>query len=130
MWREPSHIRGAALTGLVCIVWIFLARRNPDLHYHFAPLIASSLWPLSLRTQGRRSIQDAAIGGVGAVALTWGTTLLIQLAGYMDGPNFLHAGPAWPEAVLFTVIGAAIGVRTASRARLGILGNIIDTTSH
>ena len=129
MMREPSHLRGAALTALVCVVWIFLARRSPELHYHFAPLIAAALWPLSLRTQGRRSVQDAVVGGVGAVVLTWATTLLIQHAGYMDGPNFLERGPAWPEAVLFAVLGALVGARTASRARPGILGNIVDATS-
>ncbi len=127
-YRKPTHLRGALLTGLVLVAWFFLARRRPELHYHFAPLIASALWPLSLRTQGRRSNRDAVVGGAGAIALTLAATLLIQVLGNLDGPNFLHRGPAWPEAVLFAIVGAAVAARAASRERPGLLGGLVDTT--
>lgn len=126
MRRPLIHVRGALLTGVVCVVWALLARRSPDLQYHFTPLIAAAIWPLSLRSEGRRTLAEAAGGGVGAATLTLLTTLGIVLAGNMEGPNFLHQGPAWPEAVLFSLLGATIGVRTATRSRPGLLGSIVD----
>ena len=129
MARNPTHKRGALITGLVCAVWIVLAQRNPTLHYHFAPLIAAVVWPLSLRSKGRREKADAFTGGAGSLALTLLVTLVIQLAGTMDGPNFLHAGPAWPEAVLFAVLGAALGSRAAGRDKPGILGRLVDSSA-
>lgn len=128
MIKKPSHLRGAVITLVICVVWVVLARRSPELHYHFVPLLAAAAWPLSLRSQGQRSVRDAVEGATGAVAITLVTTLVIQLAGYMNGPNFLHEGPAWPEAALFAFLGAIIGVRTTSRTRPGMLGSLIDTT--
>ena len=129
MWKYPTHFRGALLTGGVCVVWFFLAARRPELHYHFAPLIAAALWPLSLRSNGRATSQDARKGGIGATVLVLATTGLILVTGNMDGPNFLHRGPAWPEAVLFALIAAAWGTRAASRKRPGLLGYLVDSTA-
>ena len=128
MLKQPVHLRGALLAAAVCLAWVLLARRNPELHYHFAPLIAAMIWPLSLRSHGQRTVREALVGAAGSAFLTLATTLGIQLAGNMRGPNFLHEGPAWPEAVLFVLLGAAIAVRTTSRTRPGILGSLIDTT--
>jgi len=116
------------LSALVCGIWIALAWRNPHLHYHFAPLIASVLWPLSLRAQGRRSVQVAVAGAAGAAGLVLVTTLALGLADKLGGANFLHNGPAWPEAVLFGLVGAAFGARSASRTRPGLLGGLVDST--
>jgi hypothetical protein len=126
--REPSHRRGALLTGAVSVVWILLARRSPELHYHFAPIIAATIWPLSLRSRGQRDLRVSLEGAIGAGVLTMLTTLGLRIAGYLDGPNFLHRGPAWPEALLFAVLGAAIGAWTAHRRRPGILGSLVDST--
>ena len=62
------------------------------------------------------------------IAILGAVTLLLELTGRQEGPNFLEVGPAWPEAVLFTLIGVAIGVRSASRERPGILGSLVDST--
>lgn len=116
------------LTALVCGIWIGLSWRSPDLHYHFAPLIASVLWPLSLRSQGRRASRDAMVGAIGAAGLVLATTLGLGLADKLGGANFLHNGPAWPEAALFGLVGAAFGARSASRIRPGLLGGLVDST--
>lgn len=126
MWKQPTHIRGALLTGAVCVVWFFLAARSPTLHYHFAPIVAAALWPLSLRSSGRATIEDARTGGIGAAVMVLATTGIIVLFGNMLGPNFLHVGPAWPEAVLFTAIAAAWSTRAASRKKPGLLGSLVD----
>ena len=129
MFKQPTHVRGALLTGGVCVVWFFLALRRPELHYHFAPLIAAALWPLSLRTQGKATSRDARTGATGAASLVLVTTAIILLAGNLEGPNFLHRGPAWPEAVLFGVVAAAWGGRVASRTKPGLLGSLVDASA-
>ncbi|MDW3179821.1 MAG: hypothetical protein R8J94_20690 [Acidimicrobiia bacterium] len=129
MFSEPTHVRGAALTALVCLIWIGLAWRSPELNYHFAPLIASVLWPLSLRSQGRRATNETMVAAVGSAGFVFATTLALVLFDKLEGPNFLERGPAWPEALLFGVIGAAFGARSASRERPGLLGGLVDTTS-
>ncbi len=126
-FNKATHRRGALLTTLVCGVWVFLSARNPTLHYHFAPLIGGLVWPLSLRTQGVRPLADAVRGGAGAAVLTLAVTVGILVAGNMEGPNFLHEGPAWPEAVLFALVGALLGARAASRERPGFLGRIVES---
>ncbi len=129
MHKEPTHLRGAALTGLVCAAWIVLAWRSPHLHYHFAPLVAVLLWPVSLRSQGQRNGRDAAIGAAGAAGLVLATTLVITLADKMNGPNFFDSGPVWPEVIIFVAFGAALGFRVASRDRPGFIGGLIDRTA-
>ena len=126
MWKKPTHLRGALFTGGVCIVWFFLAARRPELHYHFAPLIAAALWPISLRSNGRATARDARIGGAGAAGIVLVATGVIDAVGNMLGPNFLHRGQAWPEAVLFAVIAASWGARAASRKRPGLIGSLVD----
>lgn len=116
------------LSSLVGIVWFVLAWRSPTLTYHFAPLVGAALGPLSLRTQGRADAALARKVGLQVLAILGAVTLLLEVAGRQEGPNFLHVGPAWPEAVLFIVLGVLIGVRSATRARPGILGSIVDTT--
>ncbi len=121
-----THVRGALYTVLVGVIWVVLAIRSPAVHYHFAPLFAAAAWPLSLRSQGQRTGRDALIAASGSAGLTLVITLGLQLAGKLDGPNFAHRGPAWPEAVLFAVLGAAIAARVASRERPGLLGGLIE----
>ena len=123
---KPTALRAVVFSGVVAVVWLALAWRNPTLTYHFAPLIGGVVGPLSLRSQGRA---DAAlsrkVGGI-VLAMLGGVTLVLELAGRQEGPNFLHAGPAWPEAVLFLIVGVAVGVRAASRERPGLLGSLIE----
>ena len=127
--KEPTHLRGALLTGAVCVVWFFLALRRPELHYHFAPLIAAALWPLSLRSKGRATAHDSRLGAIGGAALVIVATAIILLVGNLEGPNFIERGPAWPEAVLFAVIAGAWGGRVASRVKPGLLGSLVDVSA-
>lgn len=125
---QPSLSRALLLSAGVGLVWIVLAWRSPTLTYHFAPLIGGVVGPLSLRTQGRAeaSLAQRAAGAV--LGLMLAVTLLLEVAGRQEGPNFLEVGPAWPEAVLFAAIGVVIGARTASREQPGLLGGLVDNT--
>lgn len=89
-------------------VWVVLASRNPELTYHFAPLIAAGAWPIA----GSRPW--AAIGS-GAIALAAASAL--QLAGSLEGPDLVGGEAAFAEAILFALIGAGAGwARAVSRS--------------
>ena len=110
------------------MLWFFLALRRPELHYHFAPLVAAALWPLSLRSKGQATASAARIGTVGGAGLVIVFTAIILALGNLMGPNFLERGPAWPEAVLFALIAALWGGRVASRENPGFLGSLVDNS--
>ncbi|MGI9607008.1 MAG: hypothetical protein ACR2P0_12790 [Acidimicrobiales bacterium] len=119
-----GQLRGGAITVAVCALWAFLALRRPELTYHFAPLIAATAWPVALRTGGRRSRRDAAIGGVAAAAVVIVTGLVLHVADALDGPTFWNDGPALSENIIFALVGAGFGARVASRERPGLLGSL------
>ena len=120
--------RALFLSGAVAVAWIVLAWRSPNLTYHFAPLVGAAVGPLSLRTQGRADGALTQKTGAIVLAMMLGVTLLLELAGRQEGPNFLEMGPAWPEAVLFAAIGVFVGTRAASRENPGLLGGLVDST--
>jgi hypothetical protein len=123
---SPTQFRGALLTSLVCVIWAALAIRSPTLTYHFAPIIAGVLWPLSLRTAGRRTAHDAWSGGAGAAVLVVVSAAVLHFGGWLEGPTFWNEGPSISEAVLFGLAGAMLGARSASRQRPGLLGSIVQ----
>ncbi len=118
--------RAIAFVGVVLAVWVLLAIRNPQLTYHFAPLIAAFVGPASLRTIGpvdaARVIPVAAATSVvvGLVAV------VLHVTGGMEGPTFWNDGPALSEAILFAVLGAAGGTRVATRPNAGLLGSVFE----
>jgi hypothetical protein len=126
MLTQPTQLRGALLTSAVCLIWVGLAVRSPSLTYHFAPLIAGVLWPLSLRSDGRRSTRDAWTAGAAAAALVSVTSIGLHLVDKLEGPTFWNEGPPLTEAVIFAVIAAAFGARSASRKRAGLLGTLVQ----
>ena len=90
--------------------------------------MGAAVGPLSLRTQGRADGALTQKTGAIVLAMMLGVTLLLELAGRQEGPNFLEMGPAWPEAVLFAAIGVFVGTRAASRENPGLLGGLVDST--
>lgn len=129
MFARPTIVRAALLSGGVGLVWIVLAWRSPTLTYHFAPLIGGAVGPLSLRTRGQADAAIARATGGMVLAMMLAVTLLLEIADRQEGPNFLEMGPAWPEAVLFAVIGVLVGSRAATREHPGLLGRLVDSTA-
>lgn len=120
--------RALLFSGVVGGAWLILAWRNPTLTYHFAPLIGGVVGPLSLRRQGKVDSKLGLSTGAAVLALLLGITLLLEITDKQLGPNFVESGPAWPEAVLFSFIGVALGVRAATRESPGLLGWLVDST--
>ena len=118
--------RALLFSGVVAVVWVILAWRSPTLTYHFAPLIAAIVGPLSLRREGRADLKLGIATGTAVLGLLLGVTLLLEVTNKQLGPNFLESGPAWPESVLFSVIGVAVGVRATTRENPGILGRLFE----
>jgi hypothetical protein len=109
------HGRGLAAALALLAVWAVLATRNPNLTYHFAPLLAGAAWPALLRDADRVATRDLVIAGLGGFALVSGSALLLAASGYLDGPTFWNDGPAVTEAVLFAAAGSGGGVLFAAR---------------
>ena len=122
----PRAARAVGIAAAVAVLWGILAWRNPNLTYHFAPLIGGLAGPASLRSQGRVDRTAAIRTSLVILAVLLGTTAFLVVTERMEGPNFLHSGPAWPEAVLFAAVGVAIGGRAAYRERPGLLGTLIE----
>ena len=80
-----------------------------------------------MRTRGQADQNTGFTAAAGALALMLGVTVLLVIINAMEGPNFLHQGPAWPEAVIFAVLGAAIGLRAAVREKPGLLGFFVES---
>lgn len=96
----PSQLVAALWSVAAVILWVVLATRNPDLTYHFAPLIAAGAWPVA----GSRPLMALASGSLTAAAAVG-----LAASGSMEGPDLVGGDAAFLEAVLFTAAGAAAG---------------------
>ena len=119
------HRRGILLTTAILAAWAFLAVRSPHLTYHFAPLLAGAAWPIAIRREEPQPVRFAAFTGLAAFVFVGTTSIVLALAGYMEGPTFWERGPAVYEALLFAAIASAFGVRVASRENPGLLGRLM-----
>ena len=99
---------GLAMVG-VCVIWIFLASRRPELTYHFAPLIAAGVWPFLLPPSNEEQSSPIVRAAVVSAAAVSAVAVLLHIAGRLEGPTFWDDGPALTEAILFAVGCAAIG---------------------
>ena len=82
------------------VAWMVLASRNPNLTYHFAPIIAAGAWPIA-GSRPRFAIASGAL----AVAASIG----LELSGSLEGPDLVGGHAAFGEAVLFALLGAVAG---------------------
>ena len=119
-------VRSAVFVVVVLAVWAVLALRNPQLTYHFAPLIAAFVGPASLRAAGRIDATVALPVAAATSALVGLASVVLHVADAMQGPTFWNDGPALSEAVLFTVLGAVAGARVATRPNAGLLGSVFE----
>lgn len=123
---QPPFVRAAVFVSVVVAVWAFLAIRNPQLTYHFAPLIAAFVGPASLRAVGRVDAAVALPVAAATTALVGLASVALHVADALLGPTFWNDGPALSEAALFTVLGAVAGARVATRPNAGLLGSVFE----
>lgn len=122
----PPFIRPIVFGLVVLVVWVALAVRNPQLTYHFAPLIAAFVGPASLRASGRIDAAIALPAAAATSAIVGLTSVALHAGDALLGPTFWNDGPALSEAVLFTVFGAVAGARVATRPNAGLLGSVFE----
>jgi len=115
---------GFLLTLGVLAIWVVLAVRNPDLTYHFAPILAALAWPLSIRRSEPQPAAAAARIGAASFALVAATSVVLWLGDKLMGPTLWSDDGSIVEAILFAALGAALGVRVATRERAGLLGKL------
>ena len=118
------HRTGLLLTFGVLAIWVFLAVRNPDLTYHFAPILAALAWPLSIRRSEPQPAAAAAQVGAASFAVVAAVSVVLWFSDKMLGPTLWSDDGAIGEAILFAALGAGLGVRVATRERAGLLGKL------
>ena len=89
---------GLLATVVVALLWSALALWRPGTTWHLAPFILAAAW--------------AGVGGLGAAAAVTG---VLYEAGRLQGPTVTGAGTAVAEALILSVVGAAIATATGLR---------------
>ena len=118
------HRTGFLLTIGVLAIWAVLAVRNPDLTYHFAPILAAVAWPLSIRRSEPQPAPAAAQVGAASFVVVAAASVVLWFGDKLMGPTLWSDDGAIIEAMLFAALGAALGVRVATRERAGLLGKL------
>jgi hypothetical protein len=109
-----EHVRGAAGSAVVAVVWIGLALWRPTVTYHLAPFIAAGTWSYLLRSGPLRVANiDAARAAGGGFVLTMVAAVVIAALDAMRGPVLWGSGHAMLEVVPVAVAGAVLGYRVA-----------------
>lgn len=101
--------RSVAATLAVIAIWSFLANRNPDLTYHFAPVIGAVTGPwLVQSTLGRQPAGRTAAAVATSIALVLITGFALHASDRLLGPTFWSPDGAIVEVVLFALAGGVI----------------------
>lgn len=103
---------GLTWTLVVAVVWSVLAAWRPTTTWHLAPLILGAAWPWIVgqdsapgdHSARSRIILSGAAGLSAALALTG----VLSASGRLDGPTWKGSSTPVAEALLLSVVGAAI----------------------
>ena len=106
MTRQP-WLTVAGFIGL----WVILALVSPTRTLHLAP-VAVGLWPVLgsvIEKPSLATIHRIGLTGIG-IGLAAITTLVLTLAGGLEGPSLLSSGGAPLEAYVFAVVAGLTGL--------------------
>ena len=108
LWRPA----GVAL-GLT-VLWVVVAAWRPETTYHLAPVLVAGAPPVALALDAPSSRAVNVFGAAGfGLLIALVATAGLSAAGWLAGPSRLPAGGAAVEAVVFSLVGAALGVVAA-----------------
>jgi hypothetical protein len=99
------------------LLWALLAAVRPGTTFHLAPLLVAAAVPWVHRVQDRPARPAAyrlAAVGTGIAA---GTSVLLAIAGRLDGPTLLPFGGALEESLVGAVIGGLAGLAVLAGPR-------------
>ncbi|MDJ0336124.1 hypothetical protein QMG83_12900 [Salinibacterium sp. G-O1] len=118
MTKTDRRVIAYAAFGVAAIslLWIILAAVTPTTNYHLAPLVAVLAAPTTARmttTTRLRAPLSVATVAVG-VAVTTVAAVLIQVAGWAQGPSFSPSITPLTELVVLIAVGGVLGAVIAS----------------
>lgn len=96
---------------VVAAIWVTLARGNPTMTYHFAPVVAAAAWPVLERVWAGRPVKLAAAvaAAAGGAAIALVAVVVLACTGTLRGLALL--GVAVPaEAIAGAVAGGVLGL--------------------
>ena len=96
-------------------LWAVLVVVRPDTTFHLAPPLVAIVVPAVYRFSGGTSRPQALrLVGIG-VGIAIATTIVLGLAGLLDGPSLLPFGGAFVESLIGATVGGAVGLVLATR---------------
>lgn len=117
-WRRHA---GPIASLIVAIVWVGLAWRRPEAHYHFAPLLVTVAWSYGRRWSGRHPLTrgETRVSIAGGALVAAGTALGLQATDHLEGVSFWHSDAVLGEVALMIALGALWGLWVARRPEPG-----------
>jgi predicted aminopeptidase len=92
------------------LLWAVLAAVRPGTTFHLAPLLVAGAVPWLQRVEDRparlAAYRLAAVG----IGIAVGTSVLLAIAGWLDGPTLLPFGGALEESLVGAIIGGLAGL--------------------
>lgn len=102
---------GAAAAGFA-VLWLVLAWNRPGVTFHFGPLVVAATLPYAYVTFAKRRASASAVVAMAnaGIAAALVVTALLASADRMTGSSLLPTGGAALEAIVFALVGGAIGL--------------------
>ena len=112
-------LRRAALYGIgLTALWMVLAWLNRGTVYHLAPLLVAAVVPVGLVLSETPGTRSTALGATGlGTGLALAATLVLAVAGRLEGGSLLPSGGAVTEAVVLSLAGGVVGLALGWRRR-------------
>lgn len=101
----------------LALLWAVLAAVRPGTTFHLAPLLVAGAVPWLQRVEDRPARPVAfrlAVVGIGIAA---GASVLLAIAGWLEGPTLLPFGGALEESLVGAIIGGLAGLAVVTGPR-------------
>ena len=115
--RRKTPARAIRISLGFALLWAVLAAIRPGTTFHLAPLLVAGAVPWVHRVQAGAPplnvLRPAAVG----LGLAAGTSILLAMAGWLDGPSLLPFGGALEESLVGALVGSLAGLAIAAMPR-------------
>jgi hypothetical protein len=98
---------------LVALTWIGIAFLRDGVTFHLAPLIVTVVPAAVVRLDKRPTTSEGVVAVASGMMAAVIATVILAVAGRLDGPSWLPVGDAALEAIVGITVGAAIAIAVA-----------------
>ena len=120
--HHRTPVRAIRISLGFALLWAVLAAVRPGTTFHLAPLLVAGAVPWMQRVWAGAPppnvFRPAAVG----LGLAAGTSIVLAMVGWLDGPSLLPFGGALEESLVGALVGSLLGLAAAatpSRAGVG-----------